>query len=250
MSLEITVLGSSGGYAASGRACSGYLFRHDGKCLVVDIGAGTLSNLLRYVEVDEIDGVAITHAHYDHYVDIHGLLTARQYWVTPLPPLPVLLPSYAVEVIGSPISQQTREKFFSCMEMHEIAAGRREDFAGFPVTAMPGNHAVESYIMRIEAGDLKVCYSGDTDVCDSLFELARGVDLFICEATFTSQYPRKEGGHLSASEAGEIASKVGAKRLLLTHVWPTLDEDVALADAKEKFGGDVRLAKEGMVIEL
>lgn len=250
MNLEITVLGSSGGYAGAGKACSGYLLRYRDSSLMLDIGSGSLSNLLGYVPADRLGGLAITHMHYDHYVDIYGLATARRFWESPLPPLPLLVPPGAKEVIGSPISPDNRSRFFSCFDMIEHGSGEVREIDGFEVVALPIRHTEESFALRVAAGGRTVCYSGDSDACDSLLELAEGADLFICESTFTSEVPRKEPGHLYASEAGEIAARAGAGRLLLTHLWPTLDGRCAVRDARSTYDGPVDLAVEGLILEV
>jgi ribonuclease BN (tRNA processing enzyme) len=248
MSLRVVVLGSSGGYPGAGKACSGFLLQNDGDSLVLDIGSGVLSNLLKYIGPDEVDGLALSHLHYDHYVDIYGLFTARRFWEEVLPPLPVLAPPGAGEFISSMISEPSRPMFMGCMEMRELADGGVFEVGSFEVHAGAVSHMEESYGFRVTADERTLCYSGDSEVCDGLKALAQGVDLLICEATFTSEVAQKPPGHLSAIEAGEIAADAGAGRLLLTHVWPTLDPERAAADAREVFEGPVELAEEGLTL--
>lgn len=250
MSVAVTVLGSCGGYARAGRACSGYLLRYWEETLALDLGAGALSNLLKYVHPDELGGLALSHLHYDHYVDIYGLLTARRFWPVELPPLAVVSTPGTEDVLGAPINEATRELFSSCLSIVEPGDGEEVGVAGFDVKVRRASHSVEANAMRISAGGRVVCYSGDTDYSEALLELAAGCDLLICEATFTSELPFKIPGHLQASEAGEIAQRAGAGRLLLTHVWPTLDEGRAVADAREKYSGTVEAAVEGLTVEL
>lgn len=59
----------------------------------------------------------------------------------------------------------------------------------------------------------------DTRLCDGAFELARGVDLLVCESTYLSSEEREAHahGHLTARQAGRIAREAGARRLVLTH---------------------------------
>ncbi|MBU4193737.1 MAG: hypothetical protein KKE56_02995 [Actinobacteria bacterium] len=250
MSIEVTVLGSSGGYAGAGKACSGYLLRHGKSSLVLDIGSGSLANLLGQVPADGLGGLAITHMHYDHYVDIYGLATARRFWESKLPPLPLLAPPGAMDVIGSPIRESSRTRFFECFEVGEHRAGERREIASFELVALPARHMAESFAFKVTVGGRTVCYSGDSDTCDSLLELAGGVDLFICESTFTSEVPSKEPGHLYASEAGDIATRAGAGSLMLTHLWPTLDGRCALKDARSTYNGPIELASEGLTLEV
>ncbi len=59
----------------------------------------------------------------------------------------------------------------------------------------------------------------DTRLCDNCFELAKGVDLLVCEATYLSSEEReaRAHGHLTARQAGIIARESGVRRLVLTH---------------------------------
>ncbi len=59
----------------------------------------------------------------------------------------------------------------------------------------------------------------DTRLCDGAFELAKDVDLLVCESTYLSSEEReaRDHGHLTARQAGQIAKEAGAKRLVLTH---------------------------------
>lgn len=249
MALKVAVLGTSGGYPGPGRACPGFLLELGEQNLVLDLGSGALANLLRHIEADEVMGLALTHAHYDHYVDIYGLCTARRFWEVQLEPLLVFAPAGAKKVIGSPLSDGSRPKFFECMELEELEGDSRFEVGEFKVLARPGSHVIASYIYRVEAAGRAICYSGDTDVSDTLVEQARGCDLFICESTFTSEVDAKMAGHLFAAEAGRVAQEAGAKRLLLTHVWPTLSRERAVADASAEFDGPVEAAAEGMILE-
>ena len=58
MTLSVTVLGCSGSYAGPGGACSGYLVRGGGTALWLDAGPGTLANLQRHLDLDELAQLA------------------------------------------------------------------------------------------------------------------------------------------------------------------------------------------------
>src|SRR5690606_6753721 len=79
----------------------------------------------------------------------------------------------------------------------------------------------------------------DTRMCDAAYELARGVDMLVCESTYLSSEEReaRSHGHLTAKQAAMIAKEAGARRLVLTHfsqrygsVKPFLDEARAIQD--------------------
>lgn len=59
----------------------------------------------------------------------------------------------------------------------------------------------------------------DTRLCDNVYELAKGVDLLICESTYLHRDAKmaKDNGHMTATQAANVAKEVGVKRLLLSH---------------------------------
>jgi ribonuclease BN (tRNA processing enzyme) len=82
-------------------------------------------------------------------------------------------------------------------------------------------------------------YSADTGICDAVYELARGADVFLCEASWTHSPGNPPDLHLSGTEAGRIAREVGVRELLLTHIPPWTSRDAVLAEAEAEFDGAV-----------
>jgi ribonuclease Z len=59
----------------------------------------------------------------------------------------------------------------------------------------------------------------DTRVCPAARELAKDVDFLICESTYLANETADavKNGHLTATQAAEIAQKSNAAKLVLTH---------------------------------
>jgi ribonuclease Z len=59
----------------------------------------------------------------------------------------------------------------------------------------------------------------DTRRCDAAVELARGVDLLVCESTYlsTEEDLATSYAHLTAAQAAQIGAEAGVRRLVLTH---------------------------------
>ncbi len=92
-----------------------------------------------------------------------------------------------------------------------------------------------------------VAFVMDTRVCDGAFELAKDVDLLICESTYLSTESREahDHGHMTAAQAATIAKEAGAKKLVLTHFsqrYPSVEP--FLAEARPIFE-NVVAAKDG-----
>ncbi len=65
----------------------------------------------------------------------------------------------------------------------------------------------------------KVAYIVDTRMCDTAIQIAKNADVLICESSYAYDLQEKahEHRHLSARDAGLIASRANAKKLVLTH---------------------------------
>jgi ribonuclease BN (tRNA processing enzyme) len=104
--------------------------------------------------------------------------------------------------------------------------------------------------MRVSAGGRTITYSADSGLCQSLIDLAQGVDLFLCEASYLDGEDNPPDVHLTGRQAAEHATRAGAGRLLLTHLVPWGDEDRTLAEAHSGYDSDITVARSLGVHEL
>ena len=80
--------------------------------------------------------------------------------------------------------------------------------------------------------------------------LARGAELLILEATYADDLQAAAAqGHITAGQAGELASDSHVKRLMLTHLLPGEQQSLQPL-AERSFAGPVDLAREGLTYEL
>jgi ribonuclease Z len=89
----------------------------------------------------------------------------------------------------------------------------------------------------------------DTRLCDAVFTLADGADMLVCESTFADAEAAlaRDYGHLTAGQAGRIASESGARLLVLTHFsqrYDSRDGQRLAAEAAAAFGGEVVMARD------
>jgi ribonuclease BN (tRNA processing enzyme) len=109
-------------------------------------------------------------------------------------------------------------------------------------------HNPESRAYRITGADgFTVAYSGDTDICDALVNLAGGADLFICEASLPDE--QKVPGHLTPSLAGHIAARAAVGHLVLTHLYPECDTVDIAAQCRRTWSGPLTVARDLMRIQ-
>ena len=82
-----------------------------------------------------------------------------------------------------------------------------------------GGRWIEPDEVRVRRPGQSLAVVMDTRPCQGAVDLARGVDLLVCEATFLESEAElaQLAGHLTARQAGELAAQAGARRLVLTH---------------------------------
>lgn len=78
---------------------------------------------------------------------------------------------------------------------------------------------------------------GDLGETDSLAELLRGVDGLVIEATYLEEEAgmARQYAHLTARQAGEFAARIGAGKLILTHLSRRYRDKDILAEAQAVF---------------
>ena len=248
--MELTVLGTSGTWPGPGGATSGFLVQHDGFNLWVDAGTGTFARLQQHIAVADIHAVLVTHAHPDHFVDLYSCFYARHYGGLGTDSLPLVCPQDFYGHFGELVSEDGKDVAAQAFEVRATNPGTAYDLGPFRVEAFEMAHVgVSALGFRIEAEGASLAYTGDAGPSDDVVKLARDADVFLSEATWQDQ-ENLLPFHLSARQAGEHAERAGAGRLLLTHIWPTLDAATSLAQAAEAYRGPVELAVEGARIEV
>jgi ribonuclease Z len=100
---------------------------------------------------------------------------------------------------------------------------------------------------------LSVVYATDTRPVESIARLAAGAELLVCEATFgdPADQPRAvETGHMTFAEAGRLARDCGARRLVLTHFSPALQNPEAWRPEAARYFPDVVVGHDGLRLVL
>jgi ribonuclease BN (tRNA processing enzyme) len=245
MAFSLTVLGTASPHPAPGRPCSGYLLRGGGAEVWVDAGAGTFAELQRHTDPARLSAIWISHLHGDHTADLLSALYAFAYGgMTPPAPVPVYAPQGCAERLAGFFGRPDTAFLDAFLDFRPLRDGHTAHHGGLRLTARAVRHDVEAYGLRAEWGGRVLAYSGDTGPCAALTGLARDADLFLCEADIDT-HREGEQVHLTPEDAGGTAREAGARRLLVTHVGPTLTPETATARAAAAFGGRTDTAREG-----
>ncbi len=239
----MTVLGTATPFPTPGNPCSGYLVRFGGDSLWIDAGNGTFAELQRYVQLEELSAVWISHLHADHFGDMpiayyaysSGAIERTQ-------KLRVAGPTGWAQRISSFVSSDHIHTMSDVFDVFELGVHDLSSIGGISIRSQRLQHNIESYGLRIEAAGFSIVYSGDTGPCQELIELARGGDLLLCEVGVDELADEERTYHCAPEDAGEIASEARVQRLMLTHMSRTLELEQALSRAGRFFNGPITVA--------
>ena len=174
--MKVRIMGCSGGIGGNGLRTT---------CLAVDddilIDAGTGAGDLPLQALMRIDHVFITHSHLDHIaclpfiLDSVGELRSR--------PLTMYATQQTQDIIRTHIFNWQIWPDFSRIPTPEQPFLRFETIAvGVPtiigrrtITALPANHTVPAVGYLLDSGDASLAFSGDTCVCDDLWQALNAV---------------------------------------------------------------------------
>ncbi|WP_318218051.1 MBL fold metallo-hydrolase [Streptomyces sp. SCL15-6] len=245
MAFSLTVLGTASPHPAPGRPCSGYLLRGGGAQVWVDAGTGTFAELQRHTDPARLSAIWISHLHGDHTADLLSALYAFAHGgMTPPAPVPVYAPQGCAERLAGFFGRPDTAFLDAFLDFWPLHDGHTARHGGLRLTARAVRHDGEAYGLRAECAGRVLAYSGDSGPCAALTGLARDADLFLCEADIDT-HREGEQVHLTPEDAGDTAREAGARRLLVTHVGPTLTPGTATARAAAAFGGRTDTAREG-----
>ncbi len=128
------------------------------------------------------------------------------------------------------------------------------------VSAAPAIHVqpyLDSLAYRFETPDGSIVFTGDTQPCESVTELAKDADMMLCMCWDEQSEMDGNGEHLGqcgTSGAAKMAEEAGVKKLVLVHIGPNLSNTEVQIKGREEiasiYSGEILFADELMRIDL
>jgi len=251
----LRVVGSSPATPRPSGACSSYLLKTGDAAVLWDIGTGAFAKLQLAIEYSRVDAIVVSHMHADHFFDLVPLRYGLKYGPQRRGDLlPLWLPPGGRESLQSlrrAVSADAPADFFdSVYSVSEYDPARPLVVKDMRLTFCRTRHYVPAFAVRADCNSSSVTYSADTAPCDAVVELASETSLFLCEAALGLGTETGERGHSSAEEAGEMARRARAQRLLLTHYSSSFSAESLVRAARGHFPGPVDAALDGMEVNV
>ena len=221
-----------------------YLQMTNSNSMLLDVGEGTIGQLLQLWKstlsastspVDAfhsrllgIKAVWISHPHADHHLGLLRLLSERSAVGGNSDPIVLIAPpnmfaflsEYQLivpEIKGSYVELDCRDLFPG---QNSSLCHRLRDQLGIIVTTVQVTHCPYSYAVIIDGTAFgRIAYSGDCRPSSRFAAAGSGADVLIHEATFEDGMKEEAvmKKHSTVGEAIDIACKMDAKTLILTH---------------------------------
>ncbi|MDE3087974.1 MAG: MBL fold metallo-hydrolase [Chloroflexota bacterium] len=247
---QVILLGTGAALSDETREHTYMVVQGNESAVLIDCGGGPVQRLSKAgVALDSIDHMILTHHHPDHLYGVSIFLL--DLWLAGR--------KKVLHIYGLPETiRATRgmmhafewERWFN-LGFFPVKFHRVTRDAGRPLMATPDfsistsatKHLLPTLATRFESSQSgkAIVYSSDTEVCDSVVDLARDADILFHEATTVN---KAAVGHSSARQAGAQAQRAGVKKLVLVHLPPNGDVEKLRAAAKGCFSGRVTVGKD------
>ncbi len=251
----LTVLGSGTGWFRKNRCAPGYLVSFAEKHFLLDLGPGTLRQILKLnLNLNDISALFISHFHPDHVSDLIPYFFATRYNFGFQREEKVYLIAHErfrsfheglKQAFGSWV--EPKEGVFEYVLIPNKCHFFSVEILGLKIKTIPVVHNPESLALRIDYQGKSLIYSGDTGYSEDLCELAFGGDLLIIECANGGEIRVPQ--HLGPEEVLQIAVKSKVKRVLISHLYPH-SEPLPLDFFRKNFSGEIIVAKDLIRIEI
>lgn len=225
-----------------GATGAAYLVRHEGTSLLLDLGQGSFPRLAGLLDPATLDAVVISHLHPDHFIDLVAL---RHYlrWGQPRRRGRVIGPTGLDARLDALHDEPSWTA--QALDVEGLSPGATV-VGAFTVDAALVTHTDSSFGFRVSTGDGPgLVYSGDCGRAEDLDPLARPGDTLLCEVSFGPGPVVAGAEHLDGPAVGELARRVGAGRVLLTHIQMGYDRAATIDSVRARYDGPVEFVDPG-----
>lgn len=282
--MRITLVGTGSPIPILERAGTCLVVETGNEKIMIDCGPNTVHRLIEQnISYGEIEDLFITHHHLDHNAAFYNFVFTswaqggRESLTVYGPKGTETLLESMYEIYDDDI--QYRKDIYPTegitnIETELITDGFSTTIDGHEITTLEVEHSIETYALKVTGPveDRTFVFSSDTSKIPALEEFAKDADVLVqdaCIAPYDEANVPDEGlvwdhyradkpyasdvvyeSHCTAGEAGEIASAAGVETLVLSHLLPYRDTDEMRSRAEAVFDGTVKVAVDGLELEI
>ena len=279
---SVYVLGAGTPTPTPERFGSAFALQIGNDLVMIDCGPAATHKLVKAgLWPTKVDYLFFTHHHFDHDIDYPCFLLCRWDQSTGKEKtLQVFGPSPTVKIthgildeneglfahdwiarVNHPLSQQihvnrggTLPRNPPSVKAKDIGVGKVFSADKWHVTTAPAKHVqpyLDSLAYRFDTPNGSVVFTGDTEPCDTVIELAKDADLMLCMCWDEQSVMNETGeqsGQCGTSGAARMAAQANVKKLALVHIGPNLSKSTVMDRAsrhlKDIYDGEIVFANE------
>ncbi|MBE8538688.1 MBL fold metallo-hydrolase [Geoglobus acetivorans] len=181
------------------------LIQNEGKNLLIDTSPDMRRQLLK-ANVDSVDAVIWTHAHYDHFAGFGDFYRVQS--------------GVNVYSSGEVLEDVGRFMFFMKYRERQVESYKSFNLFGMEIELVDVTHPPlrRAHGLVIRYGGSKIVITGDTNsnIPKESLERMRNPDLLLIDAIAPEGYRLRK--HMNAGEAKAMAKKLNARKTLFVHV--------------------------------
>ncbi len=230
-SVKITMLGTGRSGCDDGKAQQSILIEYADIGIMIDCGATTHYMLKNSdINYDRIDYIFITHYHIDHILGVP--LIMHDFIKNPdIPkrnkPLKIIGKYEVKEKIDSiyrVLSKPFEFEFAEYFNIDETDINLQLP-KGIKVECYPMPHKDESLAYVFDFDGKKITVTGDTDWCDTIYELADKSDVMFIECSMLEDLTPTKPKHVSFDELSENLHRLNCQKIIAVHTFqPVIDK--------------------------
>src|SRR5215212_10737131 len=250
--MRLTVLGAGTAVPHPRRSASAHWLETAGGTLLLDISGPAVHRMAEEgCDWPGLDAIWVSHFHLDHGGGLAPFLFGTKYAPQTRErrkPLTVYGPRGTRKLLRR-FDEAGDYKLFEQpfpVEVREVSPRAEfEVFGGLRAETFSTPHTSESLAVRLtDADGTSLVYTSDTGFTEALAGFARATNLFLMECSFFRSKPIN--AHLVLEEAMRLARLSGAKRVVLSHLYPEWDGVDIAAEAKNFWDGETVEALDGL----
>jgi ribonuclease Z len=285
---KIHILGAGTPTPTSNRFGSSFALTIGTDQILIDCGPATTHKLVKAgLWPTNIDYLFFTHHHFDHDIDYPCFLLCR--WDQSIGQentLQVYGPTLTEKItqgildektglfahdwiarVNHPLSQQvyvnrggTLPRKPPSVKAMDITPGPVVYTENWEAIAAPAEHVqpyLDSLAYRFNTPDGSIVFTGDTQPCASVMELAKDADMMLCmcwDEQSTMDNNGENTGQCGTEGAAKMAQAAEVKKLILVHIGPTLSKKTADEESNHSinkfYDGEIIYSHELMEIQL
>ncbi|MBM3934849.1 MAG: MBL fold metallo-hydrolase [SAR202 cluster bacterium] len=274
---RLFILGSGAPQPANDRFGSSYVLKVGDEHLMFDCGPGTTYKLFKMgMTAMQIDHLFFTHHHFDHDVDYPCLVLTR--WDSGAGKIKDL------NAFGPRLTERLTKRILDehtgafahdwiarvnhplslgaytfrggvlprrppAVNAKDVGPGAVAKGKSWEVIAAPAVHVqpyLDSLAYRVNTDEGSYVFTGDTAICDSVINLARGADVVFCNTTCIDEdYPGTPDliYMMGTDGASRIGRESGAKQLVIVH-----NRRIASPGLMERAIGEIAKQYDGQIV--